>query len=123
PLLSPTVEDRRHVSASDEFAVMHGLYWCVVNLAEERPVVLLIDDVQWADDPSLRFLIYLAQRVEDLPVALVAAVRTGDPGAESELVTRLSSASRVPALRPTELSPAAVRELLSGCPTAISDEF
>jgi hypothetical protein len=36
--------------AFDEFGVVHGLYWLTVNIAEQRPTVLLIDDVLWADD-------------------------------------------------------------------------
>ena len=32
---------------------------------------MLVDDVQWADRPSLRFLAYLADRIADLPLLLV----------------------------------------------------
>src|SRR5687767_6290141 len=45
-------------------ASLHGLYWLSANLAEERPLVLSVDDVHWCDPPTLRFLVYLAQRVE-----------------------------------------------------------
>ena len=43
--------------------VLHGLYWLVANLAERSPLMLAVDDVQWADAPSLRFLLYLARRL------------------------------------------------------------
>ena len=56
-------------SATDEFAVIYGLYWLTVNLAEQRPMAILVDDAPWADDFTLRFLVYLAERVEDVPVA------------------------------------------------------
>src|SRR4029077_16387715 len=46
--------------AFDEFGVIHGLYWLTVNIAEQRPAAILIDDVLWADDFSLRYLAYLA---------------------------------------------------------------
>ena len=32
-------------AATDEFAVIHGLYWLTVNLAEQRPMAILVDDV------------------------------------------------------------------------------
>src|SRR4051812_21489246 len=49
-------------AAEGSFAVLHGLYWAVLNLSEERPVFLAIDDIQWSDRPSLRFVSYLAHR-------------------------------------------------------------
>ena len=63
--------------AGDRFAVLHGLYWLVANLAalEDRPLLLVVDDLQWADAPSLGFLAYLVRRLEGLPVAVAAAAR------------------------------------------------
>ena len=99
-------------SATDEFAVIYGLYWLTVNLAEQQPMVILLDDAPWADDFTLRFLAYLAERVEDVPVAVVVAIRSGDPGAESQLIGDLWQAATVPPVRPAELSESAVAELL-----------
>ncbi|MCP5978921.1 hypothetical protein NL364_30975, partial [Klebsiella pneumoniae] len=59
------------------FGVLHGLFWLVANLAERSPVVICVDDVQWADAPSLRFLDYLALRLEGLPVLGALAARAG----------------------------------------------
>ena len=61
---------------ASELAVMHGLYWLVSNLADRAPLALLVEDAQWADEPSLRLFAYLAQRIEELPVALVVAEAT-----------------------------------------------
>ena len=58
--------------AEGSFAVLHGLYWATLNLAEEQPVMIAIDDLQWSDRPSLRFIAYLTTRLEGAPV-LVAA--------------------------------------------------
>ena len=49
------------------FAVLHGLYWLTVNLTSDGPLLLSIDDVQWCDRGSLRFLAYLVKRIEGLP--------------------------------------------------------
>jgi DNA-binding SARP family transcriptional activator/DNA-binding NarL/FixJ family response regulator len=65
-------------------AAMHGLYWLAVNLTQRRPLVLAVDDAQWGDVASLRWLHYLARRLEGLPLAVVVATRPGeaesDPG-------------------------------------------
>ena len=76
------------------FAVLHGLYWLVANLATEAPLVLLVDDVHWADAPSLRFLVYLAGRLEGLAATVIASVRTGDSGSDQELVGGLEGSPR-----------------------------
>src|SRR4051812_26064251 len=64
------------------FAVLHGLYWLTVNLSAERRVLLAVDDLQWADHPSLRFLAYLARRLEGLPVLVVCGLRPAEPGVD-----------------------------------------
>lgn len=69
------------------YATMHGLYWLAVNLAAAQPLVIAVDDLHWADTPSLRWLAHLAARIDGLPVALLAAVRGGpdEPAALDEL--------------------------------------
>ena len=44
------------------FARLHGLHWLVANLAERAPLLIALDDVHWADEPSLRFLDHLTRR-------------------------------------------------------------
>ena len=44
-------------------------------------MLLVVDDAHWADEPSLRFLAYVARRVESLPVALLIAARPAEEGA------------------------------------------
>jgi len=84
------------------FPAVHGLYWMVANLAEAQPLALLVDDVHWADRASLRFLAYLAPRLAEQPVLLLATTR---PGEEAE---RLHHALGRPALlEPQRLSEAA----------------
>lgn len=65
----------------DSFQIIHGLYWLVANLAQEEPLLLAIDDLHWADPPSLRLVEYLCRRLEGLPILLVAAYRPTEPGA------------------------------------------
>jgi DNA-binding CsgD family transcriptional regulator len=62
-----------------EFPLLHGLHWLTVSLSEERPLVLVVDDVQWADPASVRFLRYLAERVAGHRILLLVGARTGEP--------------------------------------------
>jgi DNA-binding CsgD family transcriptional regulator len=59
-------------------SVLHGLYWLTANACADRFVALVVDDAQWCDRPSLRFLAYLAGRLDGMSVLLVVAARTGD---------------------------------------------
>lgn len=94
------------------FAVNHGLYWLLANLADRRPVVLLVDDVQLADEASLGFLAFLASRVEGLPVLLALAIRCTDPGADHPLLSLILADPAVHSVSPKPLSRAGVRHLL-----------
>ena len=89
------------------FAVLHGLYWLAVNLADRRPLLIAVDDAHWADEPSLRWLAYLAPRLEGLALALLVALRPGEPAStEPSLAALRADASAV--VRPALLSEGAV---------------
>ena len=53
------------------FAALHGLFWLTINLTRAGPALIAVDGLQWADPPSLRFLSYLAPRLDGVPVLLV----------------------------------------------------
>lgn len=93
-------------------AAMHGLYWLTVNLAADAPIALVVDDVHWADAPSLRFLAYLVNRVEELPVLLVVAARPAEPGADGDLLDELATSPASRVVRPPPLSLEAVGALV-----------
>ena len=95
------------------FQLLHGLYWLTSNLAERAPVVLAVDDGHWTDPGSLRFLLYLAQRLPELPVAVFVTARPAEPGAPAELLRSLKAAAATRVLRPAPLSPAAVASLVT----------
>jgi len=113
PLLDHTAPPADHAATSDRFALIHGLYWCVVNIAEARPTLLLIDDLHWADDMSMQFAAYIAERLGDLPVAMLVAVRSGDPGAERDTVERLPLVPEAQSILLAELSTDAVGKVVS----------
>src|SRR4051812_9744324 len=56
------------------------------QLADERALLVVVDDAQWVDAPSLRWLAYLAPRVGALHAVVALAVRTGETAAINELL-------------------------------------
>lgn len=110
-LLRGTARDARGVfdvaedGKAEGFAVLHGLYWLAVNLTAEGPLMLALDDAQWCDRASLRFLAYLTRRLEAVPVLVVATVRTtGEEPHQEDLLAELEVEPEARILRPAALS-------------------
>jgi DNA-binding CsgD family transcriptional regulator len=105
-------------------ATLHGLYWLTANIAERAPALLAVDDLHWADLPSLRFVSYLARRLDGLPVVVAASVRTGEPVADEAILAELEAEPVTTVVRPAPLSFEAVSQLLgSALAGDIAPEF
>jgi len=87
-----------------DFAVLHGLYWLTANLCRGQRMVLVIDDLHWADRGSVRFLSYLQPRLEGLQLAVVAAARSHEPGADQQLIDLVAVDPSCTVIRPAPLS-------------------
>jgi DNA-binding CsgD family transcriptional regulator len=100
----------------DAFAVLHGLYWLTADIAQQAPLLLAVDDLHWADQPSQRFVAHLAHRLEGLAVLLVLTVREPRSGTaqQKSLIAGLAAEASVIAVRPAALGAAACAELVRG---------
>jgi len=98
-------------TADPSYAWQHGLYWLTANLAADSPAVLVVDDLQWCDAPSVRTLSFIARRLEAQPLALVLATRPLDPALTPEAATLVSDPC-TEELRPSPLTEAAVATLV-----------
>jgi predicted ATPase len=112
PAIAPPAPAPGPVAEEQLFPILHGLFWLTSNLADRGPLLLALDDAHWADRASLRFLLYLAERVEDLAVALVVCVREGEPTAAGDMLDRLRGGRSVAVARPAPLSDRAVDALV-----------
>ncbi|GAA4048208.1 LuxR family transcriptional regulator [Agromyces indicus] len=101
----------------------------VDRLLADGPVIVAIDDLQWADPSTLDALMFLAGGAEDRPLAILATVRAGAGRPVDRWATDLL---RLPGARALDLDPldrAATRELVAavigGTPheTLVSDVF
>ncbi|HKS98392.1 MAG TPA: AAA family ATPase, partial [Rugosimonospora sp.] len=64
----------------DELAVRLAVLELLRVLAVQAPILLVIDDLQWVDEPSAGVLRFVARRVPDLAVSVLAAERVSAPG-------------------------------------------
>ncbi len=115
PLFAPTALREAVVAdANGSFALLHGLFWLTVNVADRGPLMLVLDDLHWCDSPSLRFLAYLVHRIEGLCVLVAGSIRAGEPGADAAVLADVASDPVATVVRPAPLSYAAVAQLLQG---------
>jgi DNA-binding CsgD family transcriptional regulator/tetratricopeptide (TPR) repeat protein len=72
--------------------------------ALERPIALLLDDMQWADQDSLRLLRYVIRTQPTLPLFFAIAIRPEESALTQELVTLLADMDRMGLIRRIRLT-------------------
>ncbi len=116
-LAAPIVENRiapEPTPPDGSFGVLHGLYWLTVNLSTHAPVLIVVDDLHWADASSLRFLLYLVARLDGLACGVIGATRPVEPATPAPaLEARMVSDPLFDVLTPAALSERATRDVLA----------
>ena len=77
----------------------------LVSAARERPLVLVLDDLHWADQDSLRVLRHLARTAADTQLLVLGSYRTVEAGDDSRFATTLPELVREPTVRVEEIHP------------------
>lgn len=92
--------------------VLRGLRSLVVRVARQTATLLVVDDLQWADSPSLRWLGYLAKRLDGTRLVVLGVVCGSCVPTDAALLQEIvTSAGHL--LQPAPLSVGAVAELVS----------
>jgi DNA-binding CsgD family transcriptional regulator len=107
-----------HDDSGDMFAARHRLFERVLalldDLAAEAPLVLVLEDLHWADESSHELLAFLAVRLRELPVLVVATLRDEELADEARRwLSDLERRPRVTRLRLAGLAPHEVAELVA----------
>ncbi len=99
-----------------QFRLFEAVSGCLKELAADRPLLVVIDDLHWADEPSVRLLGFLARALASSRVLLAGAYR--DTEASTELLTLAGSAQQLmlAGLAPDDV--AALIEDIAGSETA-----
>jgi DNA-binding CsgD family transcriptional regulator len=98
--------------APSRFLVGLAVLNLLTDVAEEQPLVCLVDDAQWLDRASTQTLVFVARRLHAEPIALLVAER--DPGQEDW--------ARLPQLAVEGLAAPDCRALLASVITGPLDE-
>src|SRR5262245_35678290 len=102
--------DTSTVEDSDRFRLFDEVTSELLAESLVQPILLILDDLQWADDGSLALLDFALRRLPVGALALLGAYRDVDPVPSPALAAVVS---RVPGLRLPGLAPPAVGELLA----------
>jgi hypothetical protein len=94
----------------DRIALQSALAAWLGRLCRERPLCLLVDDMQRADEGSAAMLGALAHASANMPILIIAAVRRGEPAVAPAAVAALRDAGMPIAVR--GLPVGQVRELV-----------
>ncbi|HLF61448.1 MAG TPA: AAA family ATPase [Acidimicrobiia bacterium] len=97
----------------------------VLALTRERPLVLMFDDLQWADDDSIQLIRYLVRTVASGPIFLLISLRPysdSSSGGASKLIADLDRMRVTRVLRLQRLSRLQTGELLESLLGAPVDE-
>lgn len=112
-LAMPALELQPDEPAAGSFSVLHGVYWLIANMAAATPLVLCVDDLHWADEPSLRALAYLIARAEGVDMQLCGALRPNEPGSNMALIEAVIGGAHARVIHPAPLSVGAAAELVT----------
>jgi predicted ATPase len=96
-----------------QFQAVDAFLELLEALALQGPLVLGLDDLQWADPSSLLILGALVRRLADSPVALLAGLRPLPRGAELERALAALDAAGARRLVLGQLDPEAVTQLVA----------
>jgi hypothetical protein len=91
----------------------HAVFWLTCNMIAAGPLALVIDDAHWADEESLRFLLYLARRLEGLRLLIVVSARIDAPLGQRRALDLLAHEPGARGLEPPPLTECGTGRLIS----------
>ncbi|MEV4629860.1 BTAD domain-containing putative transcriptional regulator [Micromonospora sp. NPDC049523] len=93
-----------------QFRLFEQVVTVIGQAAAERPILLVLDDLQWADAASLQLLGHLVGRLPT-GTAIIGALRDRAPTPGSDLSRVLAAASRLPSHRRIRLGPLSLADV------------
>ena len=85
--------------ATDRFLLFEAISDIVRRLSERQPLILLLDDLHWAEPTALHLLRHLVRSAPDAEVLVVVSSRPADVADSTELRSALADLARAPSIR------------------------
>ena len=101
--------DAHHDASHSRFRLFEAVSVFLKALATQQPLVIVLDDLHWSDEPSLLLLQFLAQEIRSVSALVVGTYRAIDMGWRPKLSQILAEINR---------EPVSQRIMLSGFPKA-----
>jgi len=100
------------VNTHEDGALVYTLEWFVTQLAEDGPVAIVLDDAQWADHDSLRWLARMSGLAAGLGILIVVGARVGPRPMDGGHLAEISARPDALVIAPQPLTRHAVADLL-----------
>lgn len=115
-LLLPAVEaPATEIGVTGPGRLAEAVHDCLCTVARSRPLLVVLEDVHWADDSSRDLLTLLLTRGFDAPIGMVVSYRSDDLHRRHPLQPTLAVWARLPEVTRLHLDPLpdpAMRELI-----------
>lgn len=92
--LTRTVSPGAIDAESERYLLFAAVAAALAEAAAQTPLVVVLDDLQWADKPSLLLLRHLVNQPEPLPMVIVGTYRHNEVSVEHPLVDVLAALRR-----------------------------
>jgi predicted ATPase len=115
---------RLGVDRGQRFALFSAVRERLAQAAEPDGLLLVLDDIQWADEPSLLLLAHLLRQLRGVRMLILATCREPAPSGDrsGELIRMLQADASTERAALTGLPPVAVAALLASAGQAASPE-
>lgn len=103
------------VTARDRHRIFYQVLLALTELSTAAPLLVVLEDLHWADVSTWALLSYLSVAMNDQPVAIVATIRSGRRRAElREIASELGRRPNVVSIRLAALAADSMKQLIAG---------
>ena len=100
--LGPPAQPSELDSDQARFRLFEALATMLATVAEQRPLVIVLDDLHWADASTLLALEFVTRTLPDIPLLAIASYRHAEAHARADLATALGGLARAGSRLPLE---------------------